>query len=62
MGKDDPDYVVDESQNGEPEIGSQRKPTKPKLNYDDILEHIGQLGRYANLAYLHGQIFILQPV
>ena len=54
MEKDDPDYIVGESQNGEPEIGSQRKRPKPKLNYDGILEHIGQLGRYANLVYLHG--------
>ena len=56
MEKGDPDYIVDKSQNGEPEIGTQRKQPKPKLNYDDILDHIGQLGRYGNLAYLHGQI------
>ena len=56
MEKGDPDYTVQEPQNGEEEIGIKRKQPKPKLNYDDILDHIGQLGRYANLAYLHGQI------
>ena len=53
MEKGDPDYVLDKSQNSEPEIGSQRKQSKPKLNYDDILDHIGQLGRYVNRAHLH---------
>ena len=48
MEKGDPDYTVQEPQNGEQEIGSQRKQSKPKLNYDDILDHIGQLGRYVN--------------
>ena len=48
MEKGDLDYILDESQNGEPGIGSQRKQSKPKLNYDDILDHIGQLGRYFN--------------
>ena len=48
MEKGDPDYTVQEPQNSEQEIGSQRKQPKPKLNYDDILDHIGQLGRYAN--------------
>ena len=58
MEKGDPDYVVDESQNVEREIGSQRKRPKPKLNYDDILDHIGQLGRYFNGSYLHSQIIL----
>ena len=48
MEKGDPDYILDKSQNSEPELGSERKQSKPKLNYDDILDHIGQLGRYVN--------------
>ena len=48
MEKVDADYTVQELQNAEQEIGCQGKQPKPKLNYDDILDHIGQLGRYAN--------------
>ena len=53
MEKGDADHVAEESQNCESEIGSQRMQPKPKLNYDDILDHIGQLGRYVNRAHLH---------
>ena len=56
MEKGDADHVAEESQNCESEIGSQRMQPKPKLNYDDILDHIGQLGRYFNGSYLHSQI------